>query len=127
MRKATCKFKKSTYLITVKEKGKIVFKEKEGYTFSVEGFDFGICESGKGWDITEISSGTRIAFVSKRKDAVEEIKKILPFIEIGMKHKSNQKLIKMKEEYEKAAGKSGNMRLPQETIDFIASRFETVV
>ena len=95
-------FKKSKYLITGKEKGgKIVFKEKEGYTFSVEGFDFGICKSGEGWDITEITSGMRIVFVLRRCDAVEKIKTFIPFIEALMKWERLQNIIRMKEEHEK--------------------------
>ena len=95
-------FKKSTYLITVKENGKIVFNEKEGYSFSVNGLDFGICKRGKAWDITEMSSGLFVTIVLKRKDAIEEIKRITPSIETALKNSDNKKFIKMvKEEYEK--------------------------
>lgn len=94
-------FKKSKYLTTVIEKNwKIVFKEKEGYSFLVEDLVFGICKSGNGWDITEITSGLRIAFVSRREDAIEKIKMLIPDIKATLKRESNQKLIKMKEEYE---------------------------
>ena len=93
-------FKKSTYLITVNEKGKTVFKEKEGYTFSVKGFDFGICKSGNGWTITEITSGLKIGFVSRRKDAIEELKGFIPTLETALKNEYIQKLIKMKAEHE---------------------------
>lgn len=95
-------FKKSKYLITVKENGKIVFKEKEGYSFSVKGFAFGICKSGNGWDITEITSGLKIVFVSRRKDAIEEIKRLIPLLETALENEYNQNFINMmKEECEK--------------------------
>ena len=122
-------FKKSTYLITVREKGKTVFKEKEGYTFSVKGFDFGICKSGNGWIITEITSGLKIDFVSRRKDAIEEVKGFIPILETVLKSEYNQNLIKMKEEHEKqlAEQRAGNLspRVYQKKPS--TSRFETTV
>ena len=95
-------FKKSKYLITARENGNIVFNEKEGYSFSVNGLEFGICKRGKAWDITEISSGLLVAIVLKRKDAIEEIKRTAPSIETALKNSYNKILIKMvQEEYEK--------------------------
>lgn len=95
-------FKKSKYLITARENGNIVFNEKEGYSFSVNGLYFGICKRGKAWDITEMSSGLFVTIVLKRKDAIAEIKKIAPSIETALKNSYNKKLIKMmQEEYEK--------------------------
>mgnify|MGYP001625173742 CR=1 FL=1 len=95
-------FKKSKYLITSRENGNIVFKEKEGYSFSVNGHEFGICKRGNAWDITEISSGLFVTIVLKRKDAIEEIKRITPSIEAALKNSDNKKFIKMvKQEYEK--------------------------
>ena len=95
-------FKKSKYLITVRENGNIVFKEKEGYSFSVNGIYFGICKRGNAWDITEMSSGLFVTVALKRKDAIAEIKRIAPSIETALKNSYNKKLIKMvQEEYEK--------------------------
>lgn len=95
-------FKKSKYLITVRENGNIVFKEKEGYSFSVNDLHFGICKRGNAWNITEMSSGLLVADTLKRKDAIVEIKRIAPSIETALKSRYNKKLIKMvQEEYEK--------------------------
>lgn len=95
-------FKKSKYLITERENDNIVFKEKKGYSFSVNDLEFGICKRGKAWDITEMSSGLLVTIVLKRKDAIEEIKRIAPSIETALKNSYNKILIKMvQEEYEK--------------------------
>ena len=95
-------FKKSKYLITVRENGNIVFKEKEGYSFSVNDLYFDICKRGNAWEIIEMSSGLFVAVTLKRKDAIVEIKRIAPSIETALKNRYNKKLIKMvQEEYEK--------------------------
>ena len=67
-------FKKSKYLITVRENGNIVFNEKEGYSFSVNVLDFGICKRGKAWDITEMSSGLFVTIVLKGKTQSQKLK-----------------------------------------------------